>query len=140
MDKRLNVFTYGSLMFPAVWGSVVRGNYPSAPATIRGFRRVRVRDREHPALIVAHGSALVTGRVYFDVDASDVARLDYFETSNYARVTVATTLEGKAISAQAYLALNFDSLLETDWDAAEFERTGLPVFLATYAVQNAPPD
>lgn len=140
MDKRLNVFTYGSLMFPEVWNRDVRSNYQSALASIHGFRRVRVRDREHPALIVAPGAVALTGRVYFDVEAEDVARLDYFETSNYARVAVAATHKGAAISAQAYLALNFESLLETDWDVSEFESKGLPLFLATYAVQNAPPD
>lgn len=138
MDERLNVFTYGSLMFPAVWDRVVRGQYRSALASIHGFKRVCVRNREHPALIVSPGAAALTGRVYFDVGKQDLARLDYFETTNYARVTIAATVGGAAISAQAYLALNFESLLDMDWDASEFEKKGLPVFLATYAVQNAP--
>ncbi len=140
MTERLNVFTYGSLMFPAVWSRVVRGSYRSALASIHGFRRVRVRDREHPALIVTAGAAELAGRVYFGVDTQDLARLDHFETPNYARVSIASTVDGVAVSAQAYLALNFESLLATNWSASEFEAKGLPVFLATYAVQNAPPE
>lgn len=139
MVQRYNVFTYGSLMFPAVWQRVVRNEYRSSLATIHGFKRVRVRDREHPALIVSPRAQSLPGRVYFDVEAPDLARLDYFETS-YARVAVAATVDGVAISAQAYLALAFDSLGEEEWDVAEFERHGLPIFLATYAVQNAPND
>jgi len=99
-----------------------------------------VKDREHPALVVAPGTPPLTGRVYCGVTAEDLARLDYFETSNYARVAVAATVDGRAIRAQAYLALNVESLLDTDWSVSEFEKNGLPVFLSTYAVQNAPPE
>jgi gamma-glutamylcyclotransferase (GGCT)/AIG2-like uncharacterized protein YtfP len=138
MSDQLNVFTYGSLMFPEVWQRVVRGTYPSSLATVHGFKRVSILNKEHPALIVAPRAAPLTGRVYFDVDVADLARLDYFETDNYARVTIAATIDGTAVSAQAYLALNFDALLETEWSVREFELSGLPRFLATYAVQNAP--
>lgn len=138
MSDRLNVFTYGSLMFPEVWKRVVRGDYPSSLATVHGFKRVRIHNKEHPALIVAPRAAPLTGRTYFDVGVADLARLDYFETSNYVRVAIAATIDGAAVSAQAYLAVNFDTLLETEWSAREFERSGLPMFLATYAVQNAP--
>lgn len=138
--KTCNVFTYGSLMFPVVWARVVRGDYRSGEATIHGFRRVQVRDRQHPALVVAARAAPILGRLYYDVSAEDVARLDQFETSNYARVTVAVTIAGRATSAQSYLALNVDSLLNEDWSAADFERYGLPIFNATYVVENAPPE
>jgi gamma-glutamylcyclotransferase (GGCT)/AIG2-like uncharacterized protein YtfP len=139
MDKRRNVFTYGSLMYPEVWDRVVRGKYASAPASIHGFRRVRVINREHPALIVAPNAAAFCGRVYFDVDAQDLSRLDHFETASYARVAIAVTVGAAAVSAQAYLAINLEALLDSDWCAAEFEANGLAIFLRTYAVQNAPP-
>lgn len=136
----MNVFTYGSLMFPAVWTRVVRGDYRACDAAIHGFRRARVRDKEHPALIVSANAAPIVGRLYFGVGATDLARLDHFETVNYVRVTIAATVADRAVSAQAYLALNLDSLLNDDWSATEFEQHGLPLFLATYAVLNAPPD
>lgn len=138
---RLDVFTYGSLMFPPVWERVVRGQYRSEPAVVRGFRRVCVRDKEHPALVVAAAAApAIEGRIYRGVDAADLARLDHFETAAYARVSVAATVGSETVPAQTYLALNIDQLLLVDWDLARFERDGLPVFLRTYAVQNAPPD
>jgi gamma-glutamylcyclotransferase (GGCT)/AIG2-like uncharacterized protein YtfP len=136
----MNVFTYGSLMFPPVWQRVVRGTYRSAEATIHGFRRVRVFGKEHPALIIAQGAKPLRGQLYFDVDNADLARLDYFETSNYERVTVAAVVDDVALHAQCYLALNLRELSDEDWNAAEFKQHGLPVFLNTWAVQNAPPD
>jgi gamma-glutamylcyclotransferase (GGCT)/AIG2-like uncharacterized protein YtfP len=134
-----NIFTYGSLMFPAVWARVVRGDYRSTDATVHGFRRVRVRDRQHPALVIVANAAPIVGRLYYDVSAEDVARLDHFETSNYARVAIAVTVADHAVSAQSYLALNVDALLNEDWSATEFEQHGLPIFNTTYVVENAPP-
>ena len=136
----MNVFTYGSLMFSVVWARVVRGDYRSTTGTIQGFRRVCVRDRQHPALIISPSAAPIVGRLYYDVNADDIARLDHFETSNYARVAIAVTVADDAVRAQSYLALNVDSLLNENWRVAEFEQHGLPIFNATYVVENIPPE
>ena len=139
MADEMNVFTYGSLMFSAVWQKVVRGDYRSSPASIQGFRRVCVREGSYPALIIASRAAPIMGRIYFGVSAEDVARLDYFETRDYERVLVAVTVDGSATAAQAYLAANIDLLTDSDWNEEHFEHSGLPVFLTTYAVKNNPP-
>ncbi len=133
-----NLFTYGSLMFPLVWHRVVRNEYPSALGTIHGFRRVAVRDKEHPALIIAKGGAPIEGRVYFDVSDEDIERLDQFETHRYARVGVAVTIDDKPVIADAYLALNHEELSDVDWDVAKFEREGLPRFMESYVAKHAP--
>jgi gamma-glutamylcyclotransferase (GGCT)/AIG2-like uncharacterized protein YtfP len=135
-----NIFTYGSLMFPAVWQRVVRGNYRSTLGTIHGFRRVAVRDKEHPALVIAKGAPPLQGRAYFDVSDADIARLDHFETQRYGRVGVAVTIDAKPIVADAYLALNHNELSEVDWEVEKFEREGLPRFLAGYVKVHAPID
>ena len=139
MADEMNVFTYGSLMFPAVWQKVVRGDYCSSTAFIQGFRRVCVREGNHPALIIAPRAAPIVGRIYFGVSAEDVVRLDYFETRNYERVLVAATVDSIATAAQAYLAAKIDVLTDIDWNEKTFEQSGLPVFLTTYAVKNNPP-
>lgn len=127
-------------MFPSVWTRVVRADYRSTEATIHGFRRLRVRGRQHPALIISAKAAPVSGLLYYDVSAEDVARLDHFETNNYARVAIAATVDDHVVRAQSYLALNVDSLLGEDWNMAEFEQHGLRTFNATYVVENAPPE
>ena len=40
MSAGENVFTYGSLMYEAVWTRVVRGQYASVRARLAGFRRM----------------------------------------------------------------------------------------------------
>lgn len=147
INERKHVFTYGSLMFPVVWQGVVRGNYRAVAGTVNGFRRLCVLAEEHPALVIARGAPALAGVVYFDVEPADLARLDYFEGREYARVSLsialaAETADGAApprvITAEAYLALNVDDLVHRDWDVAAFERDGLPRFLNRYAVDNAP--
>lgn len=137
-----HVFTYGSLMFEPVWRRVVLGHYQSEVASIRGFRRLSVREKEHPALVVSRGGDQIVGRVYFDVRQSDIERLDAFETERYARVTITATAvrDHRLILAQAYLALNVDELTNKDWDVSRFEREGLPRFMVGYVAQHAPPN
>jgi gamma-glutamylcyclotransferase (GGCT)/AIG2-like uncharacterized protein YtfP len=137
-QQMANVFTYGSLMFPVVWQRVVRGVYASELGTIHGFRRVAVRDKEHPALIIAKNAPPLEGRVYFGVSNEDVARLDHFETHRYTRVGVAVTIDEKPIVADIYLALHHDELTHIDWDVATFELEGLKRFLQSYVAQHAP--
>lgn len=139
MADTMHIFTYGSLMFPAVWQKVVRGDYQSSAGSVHGFRRVCVRDGTHPALLIDPRAAPIVGRVYLDVNAADIARLDHFETRNYERVLVAVTIDGGPKVAQAYLAVNMTSLTDVDWSEKEFEESGLPIFLATYGVKHLPP-
>lgn len=139
-DGALDVFTYGSLMYPAVWSRVVRGDYMSEAAAVRGFQRVCVRDRQHPGLILAAADSIVAGRLYRAVTPGDLARLDHFETAAYARVAVAAHCGSTTRTAQTYLALNVDELVLEEWSVTRFEEEGLPIFLNTYAVQNAPPE
>lgn len=139
MTESKHIFTYGSLMFSTVWQGVVRGNYRSAPATVRGFKRLRVRAEQYPALVIDQNAEALIGKVYFDVSFGDIARLDHFETSDYARVAIATLVEGKISVAEAYLSLKPEKLEGVDWSACEFAQNGIASFLATYATVNSPP-
>ena len=51
LSASVNVFTYGSLMYEAVWSRVVRGQYPWVAARLPGFRRLAIRDAAYPAVV-----------------------------------------------------------------------------------------
>jgi gamma-glutamylcyclotransferase (GGCT)/AIG2-like uncharacterized protein YtfP len=135
----MNIFTYGSLMFESVWRTVVRGAYRSSLATVHGFERRCVSGENYPAMVVSRGAAAFSGRLYFDVEPDDVARLDHFETSHYARVPVVTAVGEQVVVGEAYLGLRADALSERPWTADDFEKNGLAHFLKTYAVEHKPP-
>jgi gamma-glutamylcyclotransferase (GGCT)/AIG2-like uncharacterized protein YtfP len=129
-----NIFTYGSLMFDSVWERVARGRYARQAAVLRGWRRLSIRGRDYPGAIPGPGS--IEGVLWCRVSASDVARLDRFEGTEYIRVPC--TLEGPGVTGriEAHVYRFRDEhrhrLVERPWDAAAFERRGLGPFIRRY--------
>lgn len=130
--ESFNVFTYGSLMYSPVWQRVVSGSYQSSDATIRGFRRLCVRDEAYPVLVVANSTTPISGRLYHEVSAADVERLDAFETDAYVRVAIAVSANGGAGVAHAYMGRHCKEIVDIDWSPEIFEQTGIRSFLASY--------
>ncbi len=127
-----NVFTYGSLMFAPVWERVVRGKYKNALARLDGHSRHALVGETYPGVRI-NSAAQVSGRVYFDVDAADVARLDDFEGDNYDRLITPVQLEsGETVDAGFYLYKGPLAFTSQDWDPHWFDREGMAVFLATF--------
>lgn len=123
------VFTYGSLMFPAIWQRVVRGSYRALPATAAGFARYAVREATYPGMVREPGAA-VEGVVYLDVDATDLAALDAFEGDEYRRETITVRLaDGARLTADAYVFLAVQRLLPTPWEPEAFQAAR---FMASY--------
>lgn len=124
-----HVFTYGSLMFDAVWSRVVQGRYRSIEGSVAEHARFAIDGEDYPGM-VPHGNVQTTGLLYLDVDAVDLARLDAFEGDDYRRevVTVAAA-DGVAREAQSYIYLRRDRLLGAPWEPGAF---AMERFLATY--------
>lgn len=85
------LFTYGTLRDPRVQRRVIGRVATSHPATLSGWRRVRVMIERvtYPAIIPSRGSS-VRGTVV-ELTARELARFDAYETSRYRRVRVTTT-------------------------------------------------
>jgi gamma-glutamylcyclotransferase (GGCT)/AIG2-like uncharacterized protein YtfP len=127
-----HVFTYGSLMFAPVWQRVVRGQYRSSLARLDAHSRHALIGETYPG-VRTDATAHVSGRVYFDVDAADLARLDDFEGDNYDRLMAPVVLpSGETMLADFYLYKGPLTLTAHDWDPHWFEREGMAVFLATF--------
>lgn len=125
------LFAYGSLMFPEVWMHVAGRERRSARASLAAHTALTVRGYTFPGLIPSPGSA-TPGRLYFDLDTDDWARLDAFEDTFYRREMVeATDAQGQLHRACAYVVMpdHRDVLSEAVWDAAWFEQHALADFL-----------
>lgn len=129
----MHVFTYGSLMFDPVWARVVAARgHRSLPASLAGYRRQAVIGETYPGVIAAPGGR-VDGRLYLDVDAADLVRLDDFEGGDYERITVeVSAADGSRPQAGLYLYRLPQRLADADWDPDWFAREGIHRFLATY--------
>ncbi len=81
----MRYFFYGSLMDPDALHVVLgRAVAPQElqPATMGGFRRVRVADETFPCL-VADGSGEVSGVVFESESESEQQRISFFEDFDY---------------------------------------------------------
>lgn len=129
----MNLFVYGSLMYPEVWSQVVTDKYNNIPATVTGWRRLAIKDREYPAAVRGAGS--ISGVVWLQISDQDLLRLDQFEGKEYEKETCdAISATGDTIEAYIYKFREeySDSLLDSDWDIVEFNRIGLKKFMSEY--------
>lgn len=123
-----NLFTYGSLMYPDIWRTLVKGNYRNLPANLSGFQRCFIRGDSYPVLVPATPFSVLEGRVYLHLAEPDWMRLDRFEGVYYHRksVQVVTVQNGieRPIRADCYfLKPRFRHLAtRRAWHPEHFER------------------
>lgn len=120
----MDVFVYGSLMFPEVIRAVTGVEPEYEEATLEGHARRCVRGERYPAVEAAPGAS-VSGRVYLGLPVDALAILDEYENVDEgvyvkARLPVRTA-DGRTLQAQVYVAgPALDGRLEGDWDPAGF--------------------
>ena len=132
----MNVFTYGTLMFPEVWQMVVGRIYSTLGATLPGHAIFAVRGVVYPGMIRTDDSCVAQGLVYLEVETTALAQLDQFEDDFYARelVTIACS-DGHERKAYAYIIRDEERHVLTNqrWSADEFTARGdLARFIARY--------
>jgi gamma-glutamylcyclotransferase (GGCT)/AIG2-like uncharacterized protein YtfP len=132
----MHVFTYGSLMFPEVWRSVVGRDFATIAGTAAGYSIFRVRDVAFPGITPAGKGSSVAGLIYLDVDNESIARLDRFEDTFYDRLSIEIDcVDGERRLAGAYVvsAKNRHVLTAEPWTAEWFESSGgLADFIARF--------
>jgi gamma-glutamylcyclotransferase (GGCT)/AIG2-like uncharacterized protein YtfP len=132
----MNVFTYGSLMFPEVWSAVVGRDFKTVKGTLAGYLIYRVREAVFPGIVLGDAASVVNGLVYLDVDEASITRLDRFEDDFYDRLQVTVNCaDGVRRSAGAYVvpAKNGHVMTSEPWTAKEFVSSGgLADFIARF--------
>jgi gamma-glutamylcyclotransferase (GGCT)/AIG2-like uncharacterized protein YtfP len=130
----MHLFAYGTLMCPDIMTEVSGLQLPTTFATLRGYRRLRVKGEDYPAL-VPDATGLVSGVIYRGITETAWTLLDRFEGEMYARVGAQVELaDGTVSAAQTYVVNgSFGACLEeVEWDFAEFLRSGKERFRTSY--------
>ncbi|MEJ2656922.1 MAG: gamma-glutamylcyclotransferase [Desulfobacterales bacterium] len=131
----MNLFVYGTLMFPSVMYAVTARKFRFIDATLRNYARYTVKGESYPG-IIPETSAVTEGIIYFDVDEWSLERLDEFEGDLYRRTSIlAETKEGEIFNADTY-AIKPEyrrSLSSREWNVKEFSQNQLKMFLDTYS-------
>jgi gamma-glutamylcyclotransferase (GGCT)/AIG2-like uncharacterized protein YtfP len=128
----MNLFAYGTLMFPAIWRAVVGREAAGEPATVRGFAVYRAPGDVYPVMVQGGANDEARGVVYRNLDDATVQLLDDYEAGLYDRVAIEATLAaGETLTCHCYLLRRVyerPANLEP-WDADAFERDDLPGYL-----------
>jgi gamma-glutamylcyclotransferase (GGCT)/AIG2-like uncharacterized protein YtfP len=130
----MDIFTYGSLMFPSVMKTVTGREFPARRANVKNYARFKVKGESYPGLTPLDG-AVTEGVLYIGVDVLSVRRLDDFEGEIYERSEIsADALDGESLIAHAYVikARYRNRLSSEPWDPEHFEKADLREFLASY--------
>lgn len=132
MSVLIDLFTYGSLMYREVWMQVVGREVSKERAVLKGYLRRRIKKDFYPVIFPGQGEVL--GFLYHDVPFGKLAKLDTFEGRYYRRAQVnVKSASGDLVVAYTYvLRSDYYSLIDGDWDPAEFESNGLLRFLEQY--------
>lgn len=128
-----NIFVYGTLTYDEVWNSIVQSKREKTGAQLKGYKRLKVKKEEYPGIVKGEGT--VRGFVRFDVDETNVARLDDFEADEYERVEeYVQDKNGQDIKVDVYrIREEYKYILEDhDWDLSNFEKIGLEKFRLNY--------
>lgn len=94
----MNLFVYGTLLFPEIREWVSGRRHRSEPAVLKGFRVRRVRNATFPGIVRVpeSGEETASGEVLFDLTETEFAMLDRYEDDFYVRSLVSLTLENGA--------------------------------------------
>lgn len=83
----MNLFAYGTLMWPEVLESVIGRRPAGEPAVLSGFRRLRVKGEHYPAMVRSAGDS-VEGVLYRGLTDEEFRHLNLFEGAEYNRAEV----------------------------------------------------
>ncbi|MDZ8117982.1 gamma-glutamylcyclotransferase family protein [Pontiella agarivorans] len=125
----MNLFTYGTLMWPEVLESVIGRRLTGTRAVLEGYIRLRVKGQHYPVAVRSPEDA-VEGTLCTGLFPEELQCLDRFEGVEYDRVE--TDFDGTA--AWVYvLSKDWKSIAApTLWKPADLRPEHLAAFCAEY--------
>jgi gamma-glutamylcyclotransferase (GGCT)/AIG2-like uncharacterized protein YtfP len=127
----MNLFAYGTLMFPEVWERIAVGEFPSEPATLPGFAIYRVKEAVFPGIVRAKPQDRVEGLVFRGLHDEALFELDAYESDLYDRIPVIVATAQGPLDCTAYVIpeSNRQALTHQPWNAAWFQEHQLQRYL-----------
>jgi len=128
----MNVFAYGTLMFPEVWNRIGLTQTKSEPATLQGYTAYRLCDAVFPGIVRADDEDNVAGVLYYDLDEETLFELDAYESDLYQRSTVqVVTADGNEVECQAFVIppSHREALTSEPWNSERFKQVELVKYL-----------
>lgn len=129
----MDLFVYGTLRCQALMDAVSGRVSAAVPATIQGYAVHPVRDHIVP-MIVGRPESYAEGVLYLDVDATQSARLDFYEGAfDYTLIDVRVDVAGDMKPAKMYLPPRAQPMSDGPWSLADWQSGHLAPTLLTVA-------
>lgn len=121
-SEAINVFTYGSLMYPDIFEQVTGSLPVSLPAVAHNWLRHGLANRAYPGAMPSDlDDAVIEGVLWLDLTPAALSALDEFEGHEYRRIAI----EVKADNGLTHRAYIYQWLLrdqvQGSWDLVDFE-------------------
>ncbi len=125
----MNLFSYGTLMWPEVLEAVIGRRLEGVAASLSGYVRLRVRGEHYPA-VVPSARDEVEGVLYQNLNTDDFRHLDRFEGREYDR----TVVRIGDVDAQVYVLAGpwYHLAEQRPWYAEEMRPEHLAAFCREY--------
>jgi gamma-glutamylcyclotransferase (GGCT)/AIG2-like uncharacterized protein YtfP len=110
----VDLFVYGTLLFPEVLSALIGRVPPTTPAVAAGWRAAALPGRPYPGLVRVARST-TSGLLISGLDDAEWRVLDAYEDSEYL-LTVITVDGGRRCAAYVWR----HDVLDDDWDPTAF--------------------
>ena len=124
----INLFTYGTLMFPEVMTAVIGRKVESCEMGLSGWRRFALNGCLYPGA-VRDPAKKIFGVCWRKLSPVDLEKLDRFEGAEYARVASGCVEVDVNLEVYAWLDLRLDA--QEDWSPELFKERHLKQYLRT---------
>lgn len=124
----MNVFVYGSLLFPEIAEGLCGKKLKSEAASLSGYSRFALKGADYPAIIKKSNST-VEGKVLLNLDENAIYLLTFYEGDEYGMAPVKVETSSGIIDAVAFVWMGGNEFLEDfDWDEDQFESESLAFY------------
>nr|WP_321358653.1 gamma-glutamylcyclotransferase family protein [uncultured Draconibacterium sp.] len=124
----MNVFVYGSLLFPEIADGLCGQKLNSEDASLSGYARFALKGADYPAIIKKDNST-VEGKVLLNLDENAIYLLTFYEGDEYGMAPVKVETDSGIINAVAFVWMAGNELLEDfDWSKEQFEAESLEFY------------
>ncbi|WP_319479565.1 gamma-glutamylcyclotransferase family protein [uncultured Draconibacterium sp.] len=124
----INVFVYGSLLFPEIADGLCEQKLKWENATLIGYSRFALKGADYPAIIKKNNST-VEGKILLNLDQNAIDLLTYYEGDEYEIVPVKVETSSGSINAVAFVWIAGNEFFEDfDWNKEQFESESLEIY------------
>ncbi len=126
----MDLFAYGTLIFPEVMEAVLNRRPPMRPAALEDHAALQVRGAPYPGLAPRPG-VRAAGILWEGLSEADLAALDAYEGDGFTRRAVEVVCRGTRRPALVYVPApgREPELTGAPWDPAGFRRSALAAWL-----------